>query len=214
MRPTEITRLASCALAVAALAAAGSASGQGAAFNPGFGAHDAQGNVLPGANAVYPQAGEMASSTTGLYDNALFPQGRSNKVGCGGGRGGVAGQPHVVNVFPAKGAVVRPGIVVVRVTYDRPMSCDASFGGRSDLPNPCPGQWREVTMSQDGRSFRTVCEVAPNSRYRLVLRSFKSEGNVLAKPYDVSFSTSGATLIGSIREALAEDVGGPTTAGG
>ncbi len=218
MRPTQITRLASCALVLGALAAAGSASGQGAAFNPNFGAHDAQGNALPGANMIYAQGGEIASGgATGIYDNydiALFPRGRSNKIGCRGGRGGVAGQPHVVNVFPGKGAVVSPGIVVVRVTFDRPMSCDASFGGKSDLPNPCPGQWREVTMSQDGRSFRTVCEVAPNSRYRLVLRSFKSEDNVLAKPYDVSFSTSGATLIGSIREALAEDVGGAATAGG
>ncbi len=213
MRPTEITRLISCALALGALAAAGGASGQ-AAFNPNYSATDAQGYPLPGATMLYPQAGEMASATIALHDNTLFAGGRSNKVGCRGGGGGVAGQPHVVNVFPAKGAVVRPGIVVVRVTYDRPMSCDASFGGGSDLPNPCPGNWREVTISQDGRSFRTVCEVAPNSRYRLLLRSFKSEDNVLAAPYDVSFSTSGAALVGTIREALAEDVGAAATAGG
>jgi hypothetical protein len=214
MNPTQIKRLAYCGFILAAVAAAGNASGQGAPFNPNFGATDAQGNVLPGAGAIYSQQGEIASSTTALYDNSLFPRGRSNKVGCRGGRGGVAGQPHVVSVFPAKGAVVRPGIVVVRVTYDRPMSCDASFGGISDLPNPCPGNWRDVTMSEDGRSFRTACAVAPNGRYRLVLRSFKSEGNVIAAPYEVSFSTSATALIGSIREALAEDASGAATAGG
>jgi hypothetical protein len=213
MRATEIARLVSCVLVLGGSSVAGGAFGQ-AAFNANFGATDAQGNLMPGASSLYPQQGLPASGTIALHDNTLFSNGRSNKVGCRGGQGGAPGQPHVVNVFPAKGAVVRPGIVVVRVTYDRPMSCDASFVGRSDLPNPCPGQWREVTISQDGRSFRTVCDVAPNSRYRLVLHSFKSADNVMATPYDVSFSTSGTARIGTIMEALAEDVGAASTAGG
>jgi hypothetical protein len=120
----------------------------------------------------------------------------------------------VVSAFPAKGAVVRPGLVVVRVTFDRPMSCDASFGGSSDLPNPCPGRWREVTISADRRSFRTVCEVKADMRYRLPVRSFRSVHDALATPYDLTFSTSGTAPVATIREALAEDVGGEAVAGG
>ncbi len=71
-----------------------------------------------------------------------------------------------------------------------------------------------MAISQDGRSFRTVCKVASNTRYRLVLRSFKSEDNVMAEPYDASFSTSGAAKIASVKQALAEDTGGPQIAGG
>jgi hypothetical protein len=128
--------------------------------------------------------------------------------------GPVSGRPQVVDVFPARGAVVRPGLVVVRVTFDRPMSCDASFGGASDLPNPCPGRWREVTISADRRSFRTVCEVKADARYRLLLRSFRSVHDSIMAPYDVTFSTSGAAPIATIQQALAEDVGGPEIAGG
>lgn len=125
---------------------------------------------------------------------------------CSGGGGKGHDRAKVVATFPGEGAVVRPGLVVVRVTFDQPMSCDASFDGTSDLPNPCPGRWREATLSQDRRSFRTVCEVQPNTRYRLTLRSFHN-GRGLAAPHDVTFVTSGAAPIATIQQALAEDVG-------
>jgi hypothetical protein len=115
--------------------------------------------------------------------------------------------------FPADGSVVRPGVVVVRVTFDQPMSCDASFDGTSDLSNPCPGRWREVTISKDRHSFRTVCEVKADARYRLTLRSFRNSHG-LAIPAEVTFSTSGSAPIATIMEALAEDTGGAQTAGG
>ena len=92
------------------------------------------------------------------------------------------------------------------------MSCDASFDGTSDLPNPCPGRWREVTLSQDRRSFRTVCEVKAGMRYRLTLRSFRNPHG-LAIPADVTFSTSGSAPVGTILEALAEDSGAGMAAG-
>jgi hypothetical protein len=183
-------------------------------------ANDAPGTVIGGGDP-FQMTYEAAMNAPQLF---RFP-GASNK-GCSAGNtnrgpgeqnskaGPVSGQPQVTSVFPAKGAVVRPGLVVVRVTFDRPMSCDASFGGSSDLPNPCPGRWREVTISADRRSFRTVCEVKADTRYRLPLRSFRSVHDALATAYDLTFSTSGTAPIATIREALAEDVGGPAIAGG
>ncbi len=64
-----------------------------------------------------------------------------------------------------------------------------------------------MTLSQDRRSFRTVCEVRPNTRYTLTLRSFRNTRG-LAIPEDVTFSTSGSAPIATVKQALAEDVGG------
>jgi hypothetical protein len=133
--------------------------------------------------------------------------------GCRAASDKTKSRPKVVATFPAEGAVVRPGVVVVRVTFDQPMACDASFAGTSDLPNPCPGRWREVTISPDRHSFRAVCEVKAGTRYRLTLRSFHN-AHGLAVPAEVTFSTSGSAPVGTIQEALAEDASGPAVAGG
>ena len=144
----------------------------------------------------------------------VFP-GLTNKSthSCGATSATSKSRPKVVATFPADGAVVRPGVVVVRVTFDQPMSCDASFDGASDLPNPCPGRWREVTLSQDRRSFRTVCEVKAGVRYRLTVHDFHNSRG-MAVPAEVTFSASGSAPIGTIQQALAEDPGAGMVAGG
>jgi hypothetical protein len=216
MACARITTLTVCAFAFTALASP-------AAFG--------QNRVGPWTDANPPPFTPNANPYLNQYETARdapqlfrFP-GLSNK-GCNAGNSNrgpgeyssqarpVSGRPQVIGVFPARGAVVKPGLVVVRVTFDRPMSCDASFGGSSALPNPCPGHWREVTISADRRSFRTACEVKANTRYRLLLRSFRSVHDALATPYDVTFSTSGSAPIGTIQQALAEDAGGEAVAGG
>lgn len=209
MRRTQIASLAVSAFAVVALTGAGE---PGAVVSPGNNT-GSQNNNVPGQMWTDPNrtANEAAMSAPQLF---RFP-GLSNKSGNPGCMPGSKdkGRPKVVATFPADGAVVRPGVVVVRVTFDQPMACDASFDGVSDLPNPCPGRWREVTLSGDHRSFRTVCEVGPNMRYRLTLRSFRNSHGLMA-PAEATFSTSGAAPIATIRQALAEDTGGPEIAGG
>jgi hypothetical protein len=200
MLRNRIVPIAPWALALVALTAAGGALGQG--------------YYLQDTHPAYP-APAVASDNGG----GIVPLFRTGPADCSGRpdrgeRTAFSKRPRVVATFPADGAVVRPGVIVVRVTFDQPMACDASFYGLSDLPNPCPGRWaRDVTLSQDRRSFRTVCEVKADTRYRLTLRSFRNSHG-LAVPAEVTFSTSGAAPIATIREALAEDVGGPETAGG
>ncbi len=188
---------ATCALALIALAAPFAASGQGVGPSSW-----PQSQPIIG-DGFYPQGGQIASGGGQLFTFGTL----SNKgANCVAGSLKNHGRPAVVATFPAEGEVVRPGLVVVRVTFDQPMSCDASFEGQSDLPNPCPGRWREATLSQDRRSFRTVCEVAPGTRYRLMLHSFHNSHG-LAIPDAVTFSTSAAPPIATVREALAEDAG-------
>ena len=43
--------------------------------------------------------------------------------------------PKVVSSFPAKGAVVRPGIVILRVTFDKPMACPGLLDTHAPLPD-------------------------------------------------------------------------------
>ena len=42
------------------------------------------------------------------------------------------------NGVPAKGEVVRPRLLVVPVTFDKPMTCVGVLQNRSPLPDPCP----------------------------------------------------------------------------
>jgi len=204
--------LAASAFALAALVSA-EAFGQQATQNQQAWTPNQAGND----NNAAPAAAQYNTYRDPIETAQMFRfPGLSNKSGnpgCMTGGRGTRARPKVVATFPASGAVVRPGVVVVRVTFDQPMACDASFDGVSDLPNPCPGRWREVTLSRDQRSFRTVCEVKANMRYRMTLHSFRNSHG-LAVPAEVTFSTSGAAPIATIRQALAEDVGGEAVAGG
>jgi hypothetical protein len=202
MHRNRTTRFAAAgAAALGALAASGGASGQG--YYP------------QDMHSAYPAPGMVGGDSEG----GIIPLFRTGPADCSGRpdkgeRSPFSQHARVVATFPAEGAVVKPGLVVVRVTFDQPMACDASFYGTSDLPNPCPGRWaRQVTLSKDRRSFRTVCEVKANIRYRLTLRSFYNTHG-LTVPAAVTFSTSGAAPIATIRQALAEDVGGDAVAGG
>jgi hypothetical protein len=208
--PRARVTLALSAFALAGLAAA-SAFGQ-ALQTRGPWTESNPGPSGPGPNGYYNQ-NQAATDVPQLFGFASLSNKSAGRLGCMAGSAKTRNRPRVVATFPARGAVVRPGLVVVRVTFDQPMACDASFDGVSDLPNPCPGRWREVTLSQDRRSFRTVCEVRAGTRYRMTLRSFRNSHG-LAVPADVTFSTSGFAPIASIREALAEDTGLPAAAGG
>jgi hypothetical protein len=107
-----------------------------------------------------------------------------------------ADRPKVIDSYPAKGAVVRPGIVVVRVTFNRPMACDGAFAPHMSMENPCPGESREMLLSYDRRTFRTVCTVKPNTAYGMVLsqdptaHSFMGLAGLPSLPYRLTFTTS------------------------
>ena len=90
--------------------------------------------------------------------------------------------PHMVSTFPAEGAVVRPGIVVVRLNFDQPMSCYGIFQSSPNRKRPC-----SVTIAQpdaiangrrsfdvqdiwygyDRRSLEITCKLAANTPYGL-----------------------------------------------
>jgi hypothetical protein len=120
-------------------------------------------------------------------------------------------RPTVVSTFPKRGDVVRPGLLVVRVTFDRPMACDGSFTPDPPLPDPCPGADRTMLLSYDRRTVRTVCMVEPGAQYGLwvsrdpAAQSFVGLAGLPSLPYRLNFSTSSEAPIATVCDALEED---------
>jgi hypothetical protein len=121
-------------------------------------------------------------------------------------------RPKVVSAFPGKGAVVRPGLLIMRVTFDKPMACDGLFAEAHPLANPCPDSPQKLSLSYDRRTVRTVCIVAANARYGAWVSadpngSFNFVGltGLPSEPYRLDFMTSAEPEITTVCEALSED---------
>ncbi len=125
--------------------------------------------------------------------------------------GDVAGHTTVVSAFPEEGAVVRPGLLVVRVTFSRPMACNGEILEAPPLQSPCPTTVQHLLLSYDRRTVRTVCVVDPNIHYGAMLNedpkvhSFISLDGAPAAPHRFDFTTSSEPPISDVCEALAED---------
>jgi hypothetical protein len=122
-----------------------------------------------------------------------------------------AERPRVVSTFPAKDSIVRPGLLVLRVTFNQAMACDGSLTAAAPLENPCPGAVQEMLLSYDRKTVRTVCEVAPNVQYGVWLsqnpteRSFVGLTGLPSEAYRLNFSTSDGPAVRSVCEAMSAD---------
>ncbi len=117
------------------------------------------------------------------------------------------------------GATVRPGLLVMRVTFDQPMSCGYSFVTAPRLPYPCyPAGKRAMLLSDNRRTFRLLCAVRANERWGLWLNSnqfqhFVGLSGRPSAPYELTFSTSSESMIRTVHEALAADPFGESELG-
>lgn len=122
-----------------------------------------------------------------------------------------ADRPKVVSTYPQKNAVVRPGLLIVRVTFNQPMACDGSFSPDPPLEDPCPGFHRDMLLSYDRKTVRTVCIVEPNAQYGLrmsqdpTVNSFMGLSGLPSQPYRLDFSTSAEPAVTTVCEALTQD---------
>ena len=118
--------------------------------------------------------------------------------------------PRVVSSFPANGATVRPGRLILRITFDLPMACGGTFLDGPPLSSPLPDGNRVVALTPDRKTFRVAGYVRPNARYAVWLnhppvRDFQGlSGQPLAR-FDLSFRTSDGPEVKTDAEALAED---------
>jgi hypothetical protein len=120
--------------------------------------------------------------------------------------------PKVVSTYPGQGQVVPPGVLVLRVTFDLPMTCGALFADDQPLRNPCPGEMIDGRESLDRRTFWTVCVVQKDTQYGVKLndetardQGFFGLGGKRAEPYTLTFSTSSEAPVTTLKTAIAAD---------
>ncbi len=118
--------------------------------------------------------------------------------------------PRVVSTFPARGAVVRPGLIVVRITVDLPMACGGAYLDAAPLIAPFPSGDRNVRLSGDRKTFRVLGAVAANGSYgfwmnRAPVRDFVGLSGRPMEAFNLTFSTSDGPVVTTVAEALAED---------
>lgn len=123
-----------------------------------------------------------------------------------------ARRPAVISSFPAKGQMIRPGLVVMRVTFDRPVACAGGFSNDPPLTDPCPDQPQHMVLSYNRRTVRTVCLVDPDRVYGVRLRPdasgevFQTVDGDVAQPFSLRFSTTLDAPVTDVCEALRQDV--------
>ncbi len=166
------------------------------------------------AFAAPPPAGATVSelvivATKTVSDLTVTAKMKCLKPQSANGRGE---RPSVASVFPARGSVVRPGLLVVRVTFDRPMACEGTFDAAPPLANPCPGERREMLLSYDRRTVRAVCLVEPGTAYGFTLGQDPNaptflglDGGLPAQPARITFTTSSEPAVTDVCEALTQD---------
>lgn len=128
--------------------------------------------------------------------------------------------PTVESTFPAEGAVVRPGLLVLRFTFNVAMSCDGQFLPLGPLAMPCEkGEVQWTSLTYDRTTIRMPCVVRPNTRYGISMNSsqgwqiskFSSLAGQPLKPFQLTFSTS-AGPDADIKAAEAQDKDWPPPA--
>ncbi|THD65137.1 MAG: hypothetical protein E8A12_07605 [Phenylobacterium sp.] len=128
--------------------------------------------------------------------------------------------PRILSTYPREGGVVRPGLMILRITFDQPMSCAGYFVFDQGTPNPCgdSGDLQHMLMTFDRRTVRTPCLILPNTRYSLWMNQqvpdplgsltpaqFVSMTGWRLERYRLTFTTSSQPMVQTVREALGED---------
>jgi hypothetical protein len=167
-------------------------------------------SAVAGSAAAQGNAGMMAPmpdyrpNTPALLDQPLGPDAHA----CVDGKLRDGPAPKVVRIMPAPGSVVRPGPMVLSVTFDRPMAC-AAVRKASPFPIPCPGEGDAVLFSPDRRTLTTVCVVEAGASYSMPLVDFVGDGGAKSERYDLAFTTSTSAPVRDARQALALEKTGP-----
>jgi hypothetical protein len=132
--------------------------------------------------------------------------------------------PKLVSSYPGRGSIIRGGIVILRLTFDRPMTCMGLLDNVGPYPDPCPAPLRFPMVSRDRRTFLTVCNVQvdrpinvsrttsvqlgrrDSPRFGLRLANFISAAGQPLDDTDLDFYVDPSSEpVRTMREAMAQD---------
>jgi hypothetical protein len=121
--------------------------------------------------------------------------------------------PKVASTYPAEGASVAPGILIIRVSYDTRMQ-----GQSWSYVTSRDGEYPECAASprllDDRKSFVLICRTLPKKTYALWFNhgdydNFTSVSRRPAAAYELKFTTTDADPIRTLEDAIKADPGLP-----
>jgi hypothetical protein len=113
--------------------------------------------------------------------------------------------PKVVGSFPADGAEVPAGVLVLKVVFDQPMAPDAWSYGPAES-RPLPDCLERPRLLADRRTTVLLCSVVAHTNYAVQINptpQFKSADGRAAKPAVLHFAT-GDVGVRSLHDALSQ----------
>lgn len=117
--------------------------------------------------------------------------------------------PTVASTFPAAGATVAPGVLVLRVTYDQRM-LDGGWSYVTSAAGEYPDCDKTPRLLDDGKSFALICRTLPKKTYAVWFNhadheNFVGVGYRAATPYHLVFSTNDDDPIFTLEAAMKAD---------
>jgi hypothetical protein len=104
---------------------------------------------------------------------------------------------------------VRPGLLVVRLSFDLPMACQGSLGTGFMTPNPCASEGlQRWSLSYDRLNLRVLCRVKARAHYELWVNhdtpeDFRGLGGRRPTATELTFDTSDEAPVATVEEAVA-----------
>jgi hypothetical protein len=136
-------------------------------------------------------------------------------------------RPEVVSTYPRQDETVRQGLLILRVTFDQPMTCSGFFLFQrkddpcSDVNRTFAQAKQQFLMSFEHKTIRVACFVRPGERYTFWMNPtlpsksddppgipgppFMSLRGRLLASHDVTFTTSSGAPVQTISDALSAD---------
>lgn len=105
--------------------------------------------------------------------------------------------PKLVASFPAEGAQVGAGVLVIKLVFDQPMTADGWSYGQSQ-GGDFPTCLEKPRLLADKRTFALLCSVAAHKTYAMAVNAapaFAGANGRLAQPSLLSFSTSDTQVL-------------------
>jgi len=121
--------------------------------------------------------------------------------------------PKVASTYPAQGASVAPGILIIRISYDTRMQ-GQSWSYVTSRDGEYPECAAAPRLLDDRKSFALICRTLPNKTYALWFnhgdyQNFTSVGHRPAAAYELKFKTTDADPVRTLEEAIKADPGLP-----
>jgi hypothetical protein len=114
--------------------------------------------------------------------------------------------PAIVGSYPAQGATIAPGTLVLKIAFDQRMAADAwSYSKLADSEDPqCLGTPR---LLNDEKTFVLLCSVLPGKAYGVGInltpgKAFVDRGGRRPPPLELRFKASSGEPVHTLKAAM------------